>query len=249
MRITDRRAVFFDVDDTLYDHLIPFRKAVERTAGPLAALGGFPFEAAYHRLRYHSDMLSLELGGAGAMESGAATGYMRMRRFQLTLAEFGIPLTEAQAEAMQAAYIGCQYEITMFEGARELLAKLAGEGWIVGLITNGAPNHQQCKIDAMRLDELVPPERRFISGALGWDKPDPRLFRHVNEATGTTPADSVYVGDSWRNDVIGALEAGWRVIWFNHRRAARESGHEPTHEAGNYAELARLLLGRHRADG
>ncbi|QHW31820.1 HAD family hydrolase [Paenibacillus rhizovicinus] len=237
------KAIFFDVDDTLYDHLIPFRKAVEQVAGPLHSLEDFPFAAAYHRLRYHSDMLSLELGGAGAMEAGAATENMRLRRFRLTLAEFGIALTEAQAEAMQAAYIGCQYDITMFEGARELIAKLASEGWIVGLITNGAPAHQQRKIEAMRLDDLIPRERQLISGALGWDKPDPRVFRHANELTGTTPANSVYVGDSWRNDVVGAAEAGWRVIWFNHRGAERETGHEPAHEVSSYAELAKLLIG------
>ncbi|NBD24217.1 HAD-IA family hydrolase [Paenibacillus sp. T1] len=237
-----RRAVFFDVDDTLYDHLIPFRKAVEQAAGGQRALGDFPFAAAYLRLRYHSDMLSLELGGAGAMEAGAATDYMRMRRFQLTLAEFGIPLTDAQAEAMQAAYIGCQYDIAMFDGARELLEELARAGWVVGLITNGAPRHQRSKIEAMRLDELIPRERQLISGSLGWDKPDARVFRHANELTGTLPENSVYVGDSWRNDVVGALEAGWRVVWFNHRRAERESAHEPTFEASSYAELRELLM-------
>ncbi|MBO7748010.1 HAD family hydrolase [Paenibacillus sp. MWE-103] len=243
MRLDEaKRAVFFDVDDTLYDHLIPFRKTVEQVAGPRIPLAAFPYEAAYHRLRYHSDMLSLELGGAGAMEAGAATDYMRMRRFQLTMAEFGLGLTDAQAEAMQAAYIGCQYDIAMFDGARELLEALIRRGDAVGLITNGAPGHQRRKIEAMRLDGLIPRELQFVSGALGWDKPDARLFRHANARTGTRPENSVYVGDSWRNDVIGALEAGWRVVWFNHRRAARESGHEPTREASSYAELRALLL-------
>lgn len=239
----ERRAVFFDVDDTLYDHLLPFRKAVEQVAGPLHELADFPFEEAYHLLRYHSDMLSLELGGAGAMEAGAATDYMRMRRFQLTLGEFGIALDDEQAGAMQAAYIGCQYDIAMFEGARELLEALVQEGWIVGLITNGAPLHQRKKIDAMQLDGLIPRELQIVSGALGWDKPDARVFRHANMLTGTLARESIYVGDSWRNDVVGAMAAGWRVVWFNHRGAKRESEHEPTHEVSGYAELRALLLG------
>ncbi|WP_219835036.1 HAD family hydrolase [Paenibacillus sp. R14(2021)] len=238
----NQQAIFFDVDDTLYDHLLPFRKAVEQVAGPLLPLEGFPYPAAYHRLRYHSDMLSLQLGGAGAMEAGAATERMRMRRFQLTMAEFGLALSDEQAEAMQAAYIGCQYDIELFSGARELLTRLAEAGWLIGLITNGAPSHQQLKIDAMKLDGIVAVERQFISGSHGWDKPDPRLFHYVNEQTGTRPADCIYVGDSWRNDVVGALEAGWRVIWFNHRRAEPESEHTPTHEAASYDELARLLI-------
>ncbi|NIK69154.1 MULTISPECIES: HAD family hydrolase [unclassified Paenibacillus] len=236
----EKKGVFFDVDDTLYDHLSPFRQAVIAVVGDRE---GFPYEEAYHRMRYHSDMLSLEMGGAGAMESGSSTELMRRRRFELALAEFGIALSEEQASAMQAAYIGCQFNIAMFEGARELIEQLVKAGYVVGLLTNGAENHQLKKIRAMELDHLIPPERQFVSGKIGWDKPDIRVFQHVNEATGTRPEKSVYIGDSWRNDVIGALEAGWSVIWFNHRGASPESGeHTPNHTAASYEELARLLL-------
>jgi putative hydrolase of the HAD superfamily len=237
-----RKAIFFDVDDTLYDHLIPFRKAAEQTAGEDES---FPYEAAYRRLRYYSDTLSEELGGAGSMESGDSLAFMRRERFRRTFAEFGVALTDDEAEAMQAAYNGCQYDIAMFPGARELLAALVAEGHLVGLITNGAASHQQRKIDAMMLDGLIRPEHRFISGAVGWDKPDKRLFRHVNERTGTLPEHCVYIGDSWRNDVVGALGAGWTAVWFNHRGARPESGHRPHHTAASYAELKELLLRLH----
>jgi len=235
-----KKAIFFDVDDTLYDHLAPFRKAVEEIAAPRP---GFPYEAAYHRLRYYSDILSLELGGAGAMEAGDATEGMRRRRFQLALAEFGIELSDAAAAEMQAAYIGCQYDIEMFPGARELLRELAEDGHLVGLITNGAGGHQLKKIKAMALDDIIPPVRQFISGNAGWDKPDKRLFDYVNAETGTTPEQSVYIGDSWRNDVIGALEAGWTAVWFNHRDAKPESDHLPHCTVQKYSELKRILKG------
>lgn len=232
--------VFFDVDDTLYDHLIPFRKAV---AGRVGVQKSFPYEKAYHRLRYHSDMLSLQLGGAGAMESGAATEWMRWRRFQLTLAEFGITLGDEEAAEVQGAYIGCQYDIEMLPGARELLMELGSRGIHVGLLTNGAGPHQRRKIEAMRLERLVAPERIFISGERGWDKPDVRLFRHINEATGSRPDQCVMVGDSWRNDVIGALGAGWTAVWFNHRGAEPETDDQPHHIVANFEELAALLVG------
>lgn len=236
----ETKGVFFDVDDTLYDHLSPFRQAVIAIVGER---DGFPYEEAYHRMRYYSDRLSLEMGGAGAMESGASTELMRTRRFALALAEFGIQLSEEMAAAMQAAYIGCQFNITMFEGARELIERLVKAEYVVGLLTNGAENHQLKKIRAMELERLIPPERQFVSGKVGWDKPDTRVFHHVNEATGTKPENCVYIGDSWRNDVIGALEAGWSVIWFNHRGASPETEqHTPTHVAASYEELSRLLF-------
>lgn len=233
-----KKAVFFDVDDTLYDHLTPFRKVVETIVRPKE---GFPYEAAYHRLRYYSDILSLELGGAGSDEYGSAVEDMRRRRFQLALQEFDIELSPEQAKSMQAAYIGCQYEIDMFEGARELLQRLADDGYIIGLITNGTQEHQMSKIAAMNLESIIPADRLFVSGDVGWDKPDHRIFAHVNERTGTSPEHSYYIGDSWRNDVIGALAAGWNVIWFNHRGIAPESRHTPHYIAGSYKELAQIL--------
>ena len=89
------KGIFFDVDDTLYDHLAPFRDAVQKVARPD---GMFPYEAAYHRMRYYSDKLSVELGGAGTAAYGEAVEDMRRRRFQLALAEFGVGLTLEEAE-------------------------------------------------------------------------------------------------------------------------------------------------------
>ncbi|MHA6482888.1 HAD family hydrolase [Paenibacillus sp. strain BS8-2] len=230
--------IFFDVDDTLYDHLIPFRKAV---ANWIDDERSFPYEEAYHRLRYYSDILSLELGGAGSMEAGTATEWMRWRRFQLTLAEFGIIINEEEAAAVQQAYLDCQFDIAMLPGARELLAELGASGVGIGLITNGAGPHQRRKIEAMKLEQLVASERIFISGEVGWDKPDARLFRHINEATGSLPDQCVMIGDSWRNDVIGALGAGWTAVWFNHRGADPETDDQPHHVVVNYEMLAALL--------
>lgn len=231
-------AIFFDVDDTLYDHLSPFRQAVWNQVGNR---NDFPFEEAYHRLRYYSDILSLQLGGAGAMGSGAAAEHMRRERFKLALSEFGLEVNDEEAELIQSAYLSCQFDIDMFPGARELIQRLQEEGSVVGLITNGAGEHQRKKIEAMKLHRLLPKERIFVSGEAGWDKPDPRLFRLVNERTGTAPSNSLYIGDSWRNDVIGALGAGWSVIWFNHRGAVPETEHSPQYEAKSYDELAKLI--------
>ncbi|KOR76129.1 HAD family hydrolase [Paenibacillus solani] len=238
MRPTPPKGIFFDVDDTLYDHLAPFRDAVQEMAEPGET---FPYEAAYHRMRYYSDKLSVDLGGAGTVAYEEAVGDMRRRRFQLALAEFGIQLTPKEAEAVQQTYLDKQYNITMFDGARELLRKLADAGHVVGLITNGPAEHQMNKISAMQLGGVIPAEHLFVSGAVGWDKPDPQIFHHVNQLTGTVPESSYYIGDSWRNDVVGALAADWQMIWFNHRSVTPESEHQPQYTVTSYDELERLL--------
>ncbi|MHA7966051.1 HAD family hydrolase [Paenibacillus sp. CAU 1782] len=229
-----KKAVFLDVDDTLYDHLLPFRKAVGKW---LPDSENFPYAEAYYHFRYFSDKLSHELGGAGAMGDGEVVESMRSRRFVLTLAEYGITLTDSEGAEAQRLYMGCQYDIEMFPGARELLLELRNAGYVTGLITNGEGSHQRKKITAMELEGLVEPDYIFISGEQGWDKPDTRLFQYVNDQTGTSPENCVYIGDSWRNDVVGALDAGWRAIWFNHRMAKPESEHQPHCEITDFSDL------------
>jgi HAD superfamily hydrolase (TIGR01549 family) len=52
------------------------------------------------------------------------------------------------------------------------------------------------------------------SGRLGIDKPDPRIFAVALDALGGEPHRAVHVGDSWPADIVGALGAGWRAVWY-----------------------------------
>lgn len=54
----------------------------------------------------------------------------------------------------------------------------------------------------------VPVEVVVDSKVVGVSKPDPAIFDHALGAMGVDPGDLVYVGDSIRNDVEGALAAG-----------------------------------------
>lgn len=237
--IAPNHAVFFDVDDTLYDHLQPFRAALEETLGTGP---DFPYEPAYHRMRYYSDFLSAEAGGTPT--HGRVLESMRTERFVRSLGEFGLLLTPEQAAAVQSAYLNRQFDIRPFPGALELIGALQARGAIVGVITNGPPEHQWMKIRALGADRLIPAELVFISGAVGLTKPDVRLFELIAGKLGKAPDQCCYIGDSWRNDVVGAAGAGWRVIWFNHRGVRPESEPYPRHEpVTDYAELTRLLLG------
>jgi len=62
---------------------------------------------------------------------------------------------------------------------------------------------------------------RMLSAELGFLKPDIRAFRAVQRRLGLFPGEIAMVGDSWRDDVAGALEAGWTAIWVNRAGLAR----------------------------
>ncbi|WP_226001124.1 HAD family hydrolase [Paenibacillus sp. BJ-4] len=235
-----KKAVFFDVDDTMYDHLHPTRDALRTVLGLSER---FPYEEAYHRIRYYSDLLSAQGGLLEGKAGSDELDDMRESRFVLALQEFGVDITREQAAHVQKVYLDRQYRIAPFEGATSLMDALSSAGYLVGLITNGLEEHQMSKIKAMALENHVAPEHIFVSGTVGYAKPDPRIFEVVNERTGTLAEHCCYIGDSWRNDVAGAVAANWRVIWFNHRNASPESDVLGAYEtAASYSELKKLLL-------
>ncbi len=65
-------------------------------------------------------------------------------------------------------------------------------------------------LDGLGLGEHLP--RRFISSELGWEKPDPAIYRHVAEALDLPPKALFSIGDDRRNDVEAPVKAGWKAV-------------------------------------
>jgi putative hydrolase of the HAD superfamily len=65
-------------------------------------------------------------------------------------------------------------------------------------------------LDGHGLGEFLP--RRFISTELGWEKPDPAIYRHVADVLGLPAHSLLSVGDDPRNDVEGPRKAGWKAM-------------------------------------
>jgi putative hydrolase of the HAD superfamily len=65
-------------------------------------------------------------------------------------------------------------------------------------------------LDGNGLGEYLP--QRFISAELGWEKPDPAIYRHVAEILRIAPGALLSVGDDSQNDVTGPKKAGWQAV-------------------------------------
>ena len=76
------------------------------------------------------------------------------------------------------------------------------------------------------LDDLV--DGVVTSREVGACKPDPAFFRAALRAACTgqplAPHHAVMVGDSWENDVAGAVAGGLHAVWFNPSGAGRPCG-------------------------
>lgn len=202
------QALIFDVDDTLYDQIIPFKQAAAKNFT-------FPtnqLEALYLSFRKHSDELF------HASETGELPlNEMRVLRIQRACKEFSLVMTKAQAEQFQEDYVYFQNRIKLTEGMRKVLDYCFTQNIPMGVITNGPTEHQWRKVQQLGLTNWIPEENIFISGEVGVAKPHKEIFQLAAERLDMSSSQIIYLGDSYSNDVIGAKNAGWQVIWLQRR--------------------------------
>ena len=100
-----------------------------------------------------------------------------------------------------------------FPDAEETLEYLCGK-YKLGIITNGPSEGQRNKIAHAGLAHFFFLFYIFVSGDFQFKKPDKRLFLIACEKMGVKPEESIFVGDIFSNDVLGAYRAGMIPVWI-----------------------------------
>jgi putative hydrolase of the HAD superfamily len=242
----DVRAVFFDVDDTLYDFETSMRHAFEH----LHRVFQDVFSAhkvddieraywAYYRgveedrkvalINSDPDLFRRTMWG-GALASLGLDGSLHGLARSIT--------DEMQRMRPQ------HWRMSMYPGAADLLSDLKPR-LILGAITNGPSLVQRPKLEALRYRDYFPEERVFVSGEFGARKPDPSIFRAAARSAGVEPAECLMVGDAREFD-MPAKAVGFRTILFTGPRPQPDVSKDefpPDAVAANYGQVRRLILG------
>ena len=121
--------------------------------------------------------------------------------------------SEADKEALAQLHIDTALEhMRVYPDASRVIEKLS-EKYILTMITNGPRDLQQLKIDRLEFKDQF--KEIIISGELGIHKPSPEIFNENTKRTGTLPEETVYIGNDYRKDIVGAHNAGWKTVWVN----------------------------------
>jgi len=95
----------------------------------------------------------------------------------------------------------------LYPSTLELLRELQGR-YRLGIIANHATDTAQRHNIAQFFDVIV------ASEAVGFAKPDPRMFHLALERAGCEPAQAIMVGDRLDNDIAPAKKLGMKTIWI-----------------------------------
>ncbi len=200
------KAVIFDLDGTLFDR--------EKAQIRVVDLFVQQFPHIFHGLDMQhivAAFLESEQLTNDDWHAGKPVLAMRNKRSKLFLGLLGIK--EDYAEAITEIYI--QRYPTMnipVAGAVAVVKELKGT-FRLGVVSNGFPDAQYKKIEAIGLDSMI--SCVLLSEELGIRKPDPRIFLRAAQVLDVHPDECLFVGDSYSNDVVGAKSAGMHACWYN----------------------------------
>lgn len=209
----------FDVDDTMYDQQQPFRNAVKRVVPLVSDEDMHPL---YLRFRHHSDEnFPKVMAGKWTLE------YMRAHRISQSLKDLNYPsITEKDGLCFQQIYEEELDAICLHKEVKKTLDFLKNNDVPLGIITNGPTDHQTKKLNQLQLKKWIPAENMIVSQATGYQKPEKEIFQLAEKQFNMTACETLYVGDNYDNDVLGAKKADWQALWFNHRE--RKIAESPT---------------------
>ncbi len=200
----------FDMDDTLYLRAEPFVRACTQKFPESTA---WDPQKLYLIRKKHSDF-SYDAYGAGRMSKEDMYAYRTIETFR----EYEITLNREEALAFEDLYAQMQGQIFFQKGMEDCLQFLQEKGMPMYIISNGPSERQRRKLKALGMYRFIPETHWLVSGDIGIDKPDPRIFQYAAKTFGIPAEKAWYIGDSFEADIVGAFRSGWHSIWLNHRK-------------------------------
>jgi len=122
---------------------------------------------------------------------------------------------------------------TMDDDVRVRLAAMRDAGWKIAVVTNGEAGVQEATAECVGVAPLL--DACVVSGAVGIRKPDPRIFALAADACEEALTDAWMIGDG-DVDVLGAAQAGVRMVWLARNRTWWRTDVAPLHIADSLAD-------------
>ncbi|MCG7281738.1 YjjG family noncanonical pyrimidine nucleotidase [Chryseobacterium taklimakanense] len=202
--------IFFDLDNTLWDHRRNAKLALEDLfkREQIREKYSLTFE------EFHKEYFTVNENLWAQIRDGAIDKeYIRKFRFHNTFLFFGID----DFELAQRFEINFLDEIVSYnhlvEGAFELLEYLSQKKYRLHVLSNGFKEvtYRKCELSGIKnyFETITSADEINIR------KPQPEIFEYALNKSGTKKAESVIIGDDWTADIEGGLAFGMKAIFFD----------------------------------
>ena len=237
------RAILFDLGDTLIDFepmdtRAVFRKGAADSYAYLKGLGhGVPAFDVYCRKQFRAVRWAYVWAKLRRRE------FEGLRLLRSFCAAIGIHLDEpALLELAWLWYAPLIDHSGVEENLAVTLAALRDAGFKLGLVSNtfvaGAIHDRHLALHGLL--ELLP--IRVYSSDIGYRKPDRRIFQSAIDRLGVRAAETLFVGDLVKTDIVGAHRMGMKTALKQPWGTSRSHGSADV-MIGRLSELPEVLAG------
>jgi HAD superfamily hydrolase (TIGR01509 family) len=203
------RVIFFDVGNTL---LFPNR---ERIHAPLTERGIVPDS---EHLRDLERRTKNKFDGM-MIEDGAADHSFWWMFYSQLLTEIGLEDDSVRDQLVTSVRDSGNWD-QIRPGTAEQLRQI-GKRYQIAVISNADGGIE----DVLRRCRIADCFRTITdSGLVGYEKPHPEIFRQALKSMNAAPEESLYVGDVYSVDYLGATGAGMQALLMDVAGAYRDKG-------------------------
>ena len=222
------KAVFFDVDDTLYDSTLQAETARKNAIKAMIGAG-------------------LNLSEQEAMKSLKRIvkkfGSNYPRHFHELLKESGHDNNPHIIAAGLVAYHNTKLTyLVPFRDTVPTLLSLRDRNYKLGVITNGLAVKQWEKLIRLGVQHVF--DVVIISKETGLKKPDPEIFRLALKEIGCKPGEAAMLGDRVDRDIAGANEVGMLTVQLmkgRRRNPPKDPKEEPDYVVPDLRDILDIL--------
>ena len=203
------KGIVFDIDDTLYCRQDMLVQAAETVLG-------VKIEDWREFIRIFYEKSDVNMAGleSGAVSTRDTNGW----RYNETFRILGLPYETQDGGLAADAYLELQSHMFISDSLAKVLDKLASDPNVrLGILTAGESKHQWNKVDMLGLDRWFDRSKIVVTGDTPYTKPDVRLCQMMESLLDLSPSDMWMIGDSYKHDITGAIDAGWHSLWINRR--------------------------------
>ncbi|MBN1441803.1 MAG: HAD-IA family hydrolase [Planctomycetes bacterium] len=229
------RAIFFDIDDTLYSTSEFSELARSASLDAMIEAG----------LNMSKDQLQEELDEVINEFTSNYEHHFDKLLLRIPKKHYkGINPSIIIAAGVMAYHETKSTRLFPYEDAIEALRLLSTKtDLLLGVITEGLEVKQAEKLVRMRITQYLSPSAIFISNQIGISKPNPKIYQRACSDLNLRPAETMYVGDNPLYDVDPPNRIG--MITVRVRRGGKYHGVEgktaPAREVQNFWDLLDYL--------
>jgi putative hydrolase of the HAD superfamily len=228
------KAIFFDIDDTLYSTSLFASRARHNSIRAMISLG----------LNLPEKILSRELEEVIKEFSSNYEHHFDKLLLRIPKRSYdGINPSVLVAGAVIAYHETKSRELSPFSDVHHVLKAFSKTDLIKGIITDGLAIKQTEKLIRLKLYSFFTPGAIFISDEIGISKPNIKLYQYACNQLNLLPHEVIYVGDDPINDIDPAKTLGMGTILSRRGKKYiyRKGKLKPDYYIDNFNQLLKIV--------